>query len=82
MTYELEIRVRAQRDFDAIPPKDTARISKRIAALADNLAGDVKRLTNFTPSYRLRVGDWRVLFEVANQTVVVHRVLHRREVYR
>ena len=82
MNYALEIRERAQRDFAAIPPKDAARISRRIAALADNLAGDVKRLTNFTPSYRLRVGDWRVLFEVANQTVVVHRVLHRREVYR
>jgi len=81
-TYVIEIRERAQRDFDAIPPKDAARIAKRIAALAHDLAGDVKRLTNFTPSYRLRVGDWRVLFEVVNRSVVVHRVLHRREVYR
>lgn len=58
MADEIEIRAKAQRDFD------------------------VKRLTNFTPSYRLRVGDWRVLFEVGGGTVIIHRVLHRREVYR
>ena len=82
MTYELEIRDKAQRDFDVIPQKDAERISRRIAGLTQNLAGDVARLTNFTPSYRLRVGDWRVLFEVDGHTVVIHRVLHRREVYR
>lgn len=51
--------------------------------LRDDLAGDVKRLTNFTPEYRLRVGDYRVSFEIeqTNQ-VVVYRVRHRREVYR
>lgn len=31
MTYEIEIRDRAQRDLEAIPPKDAARISLRIA---------------------------------------------------
>jgi mRNA interferase RelE/StbE len=82
MTYELEIRDKAQRDFDAIPPKDAARISKRIAALTHDLQGDVKRLTHVHPDYRLRVGDWRVLFEVAGPTVIIHRVLHRREAYR
>jgi mRNA interferase RelE/StbE len=82
MTYKLEIREKAQRDFDAIPPKDAARISERIVALSNNLQGDVKRLTNFTPSYRLRVGDWRVLFEIVGGVVVIYRVIHRRDVYR
>jgi mRNA interferase RelE/StbE len=82
MIYIIEIRDKAQRDFDSIPPKDAARISKRIAALANDLQGDVKHLTNFAPEYRLRVGDWRVLFEVNGATVIIHRVMHRREVYR
>lgn len=82
MNYELEIRAKARRDFDSIPRTDAERISRRIAALAYDLAGDVKRLKDFTPSYRLRVGDWRVLFEVEGRIVVIHRVLHRREVYR
>jgi mRNA interferase RelE/StbE len=50
--------------------------------MQDNLAGDVKKLTNFTPEYRLRVGDYRILFEVEQTQVVVYRVKHRREVYK
>ncbi len=51
--------------------------------LADGLSGDVKRLTNFSPEYRLRIGQYRVLFEIENETeIVVYRVVHRREAYR
>lgn len=38
--------------------------------------------TSFTPEYRLRVGDWRVLFEVERDKIVIYRILHRREAYR
>ena len=50
--------------------------------LRDDLAGDVRLLTNFSPEYRLRVGDYRVLFELEGSKIVVYRVRHRREVYR
>jgi mRNA interferase RelE/StbE len=50
--------------------------------LSDDLKGDVKRLTNFSPEYRLRIGSYRVLFELEESTVIVYRVLHRRESYR
>lgn len=47
----------------------------------DDLAGDVKKLTNFAPEYRLRVGNYRVLFEVDHGTVTVCRVRHRKDAY-
>jgi len=50
--------------------------------MSNDLKGDVKRLTNFTPEYRFRVGDYRVLFEVEKETIVIYRIRHRREVYR
>lgn len=43
--------------------------------------GDVKRLTHFTPGWRLRVGDWRVLFDVNGTVIVVWRVVHRSQAY-
>ena len=43
--------------------------------------GDVNKLTNFTPEYRLRVGDYLILFEVEQQTIVIYRVRHRKESY-
>ena len=50
--------------------------------LQHGLTGDIKRLTNFTPEYRLRVGDYRILFEVDEDSVIVYRILHRRDAYR
>ena len=40
--------------------------------MSNDLKGDVKRLTNFTPVYRLRVGDYRVLFEIEEKAIVIY----------
>ncbi len=41
----------------------------------------IKKLTNFEPAYRLRVGDYRVLFDVEEETIIIGRVLHRKKSY-
>ncbi|MBM4066480.1 MAG: hypothetical protein FJ266_12705 [Planctomycetes bacterium] len=40
------------------------------------------RLTNFTPEYRLRIGDYRILFEIEGQEIIIHRIKHRKEAYK
>ena len=81
MKYRLEFKPRALKDLKALPVADNRRIVAKAEALQDGLTGDVKKLTNFTPEYRLRVGDYRVLFEVENGAVVIYRVLHRKDAY-
>ena len=49
--------------------------------LENELTGNVKRLTNYTPEYSLRVGDWRVLFEIEKQNIIIYRVKHRSKAY-
>ena len=80
--YDFRFKPGASKDIAALPSRLQARVLARIENLSDNLKGDVKQLTDFTPEYRLRVGDYRVLFEVEEKTIVVYRVRHRREVYR
>jgi mRNA interferase RelE/StbE len=70
------------KDIERLSSRMQLQITKAIEAMSVDLKGDVKRLTNFTPEYRLRVGDHRVLFEVENKYIVVYRVRHRREAYR
>ena len=82
MEYEIEFKPKAIKDLDSLPADIAKRVVEKASRLSQNLEGDVKRLTNFTPEYRLRVGDYRVLFEVEGNRVVVYRVRHRREVYR
>lgn len=60
MIYQIEFKPRALRDLKAIDNGEARRITEKIALLKDNLAGDVKRLTGFTPEFRLRVGNYRV----------------------
>jgi len=42
---------------------------------------NIKKLTNFEPAYRLRAGDYRVLFDVIEEIIVISRVLHRQNSY-
>lgn len=82
MKYEIEIRRRAEKDLSSIPKTDAQNIADSIFALENGLVGDIKRLTNFSPEYRLRVGDWRILFEVSKNKITIFRILHRKEAYR
>ena len=81
MTYEIEFKPRAIKDLGSIAKPNARRIIEKIEALRTDLAGDVKRLTDFTPEYRLRVGDYRVLFEVEASKVIIYRVKHRSDAY-
>ncbi len=75
MDYQIDFKPRAVKDLKDLPKAHSRRVMARIEVLRRDLAGDVKKLTNFTPEYRLRVGDYRVLFEVEGGFVVVYRVL-------
>ncbi len=83
MRYDVELKPRARKDLRRIAKPDAAQILVALNELKNDLQGDVKRLTNFTPEYRLRIGDYRALFEIkqANR-IIVYRVRHRRDAYR
>ena len=79
MECEIEFKPKAIKDLDSLQRDDARRIVERIKRMRNNLEGDVKHLTNFTPEYRLRVGDFRVLFELAgNRVTLIAEVNHDR----
>ncbi|MCZ6844184.1 MAG: type II toxin-antitoxin system RelE/ParE family toxin [SAR324 cluster bacterium] len=82
MIYEVELKPGAIKDLQSLPRDATKQLLLKIEALENDLVGDVKRLTNFTPEYRLRVGRYRVLFEIERDRVVIYRIVHRKEAYR
>ncbi len=85
MTRSILWTDRALKSFDRLDSTTRSRISARIEALAETGEGDVKRLVGIhPPEYRLRVGDWRVRFELDSRpaALVVLDVAHRRDAYR
>ena len=73
------------RDLQALPGDVVRRVWQRIRSLAADPSprGSVK-LSGSDGLYRLRVGDYRIVYgwNPASREVVVHAVRHRREVYR
>ena len=82
MRYEIEIRKRAEKDLASLPKADAQRIAYALFLLENGLTGDIKKLASVLPEYRLRIGVWRVLFEIVERKIIIYRILHRQEAYR
>ncbi len=82
MKYNVEIKPTALKDCKSIDKKTLKNIFNKLAFLSEGLQGDVKKLTNFSPEYRLRVGDYRVLFETEKDKIIIYRIMHRKDVYK
>lgn len=81
MNYQAKFKPRAIKDLQSLPKQVQKKILLKIELLQNNLTGDIKKLTNFTPEYRLRVGDYRVLFELEESIIVIYRIKHRKNAY-
>ena len=83
----VQILPKAAKDLKALTPSDRARIIGKIERYTDDPASQANNVKALQGSdlYRLRVGDYRVLFTIAADSTVtvmlVHRVRHRREAY-
>lgn len=73
---------KAYKDLAKINKKDANRILSKMMTLEDlPNAVNVKKLVNFQPAYRLRVGNYRILFDVKKDKILVARVLDRKHSY-
>lgn len=73
-----------QKQLDDLPQKVFDRVDERIAALADEpRPAGVKKLQGMASSSRIRVGDFRIVYEVddATREVRLLTVANRKDVY-
>ncbi len=85
MTYRIKTTSEARRDLRKIPLQVRERISHAIDALAtEPRPHGVTKLTGYQSTWRIRVGDYRVIYEIHDDvlTVLIVEAGHRREIYR
>ena len=85
MTYRVELSRAAARQVKRLPAEVRGRILARLEALAeDPRPPGVRKLSGTENGYRVRVGVYRILYQVQDDrlVVLVVRVGHRRAVYR
>ena len=83
MTYTIDLSL-VEKDLDKLQPDTRRRILRAVMALEDNpRPHGVKKLSDTEALCRIRVGDYRVIYQIRDKVllVVVVKIGHRREVY-
>jgi mRNA interferase RelE/StbE len=85
LAYRIELSPRAQRDFKALDASIRRRIARRIDSLSENpYPQGIKKIEGEDELYRLRIGDYRVLYQVKGKIllVLIVGIGHRHDIYR
>jgi mRNA interferase RelE/StbE len=82
MKYEIEIKEEAKAELRELPEDVRREIGYRLHLLQQEFSGDVKKLKGSRNEYRLRVGNYRVLFELVGKQIVVYTLGQRKDIYR
>jgi len=83
--FELHWRSSTRKDLRRLPPQEVARIVAEVEQLPANpFPPGCEKLTGSDHTWRIRIGDYRVVYEVqtASRSLVIQRVRHRKDVYR
>ena len=73
MSYTLLIKKQAKKALQSVPQPDRARITEKIVLLGqdpDNASLNIKKLQG-EPYFRLRVGQWRIIFDRDNEVKII-----------
>jgi mRNA interferase RelE/StbE len=81
VAYRIQLSEATKQALRALPKELRRNIGYRIDLLKNDLAGDVKRLHGHKNLYRLRVGEYRVLFRLESGIIEVYAVKTRQGAY-
>jgi mRNA interferase RelE/StbE len=83
--YRVEFAPRASRTVEKLEPRVKAQVLAQVAALSlDPRPPGVRKLAGYPNTYRIRLGEYRIVYEVRDDVLVVHvvRVGHRKSIYK
>ena len=79
----IELTKEALKDLKKIDNKQRKIILEKISLLEDYPnTPNIKKLTNYYPPYRFRVGNYRILFDIQDDKIFILEVKHRKEAYK
>ncbi len=83
MKYDLVYTRRAVKDIQKLDSESKERIGKTLLRYKDNPLIYAEKLTDSQlGTYRFRIGDYRVIFDIEGNEIAVLRAGHRREIYK
>jgi len=83
--FDIQWRNSTKKDLRGLPRQDVARVVEAVAELANHpQPHGSQKPSGSERTYRIRIGDYRVIYEIfaESRVVEVQRVRHRKDVYR
>lgn len=81
--YKVLLTQRALKDLNALEKHDRIRIIKKLKEYESKQLRDIRKLESpKIGTYRFRVGDFRIVFDIDGENLVVLRIGHRKTIYR
>ena len=85
--YGIELSIKAAKAYLKLPAQFQKRIDAKLTMIAENPYGkhnNVKSLQGMHGCYRLRIGDWRIVYEIVDDKLKIYviKIGQRKEVYR
>ena len=82
MMFNIQWKEDAIKELEKLERNLSSRIYKKISSLKENFDSvDIKRLQN-SDLFRLRIGDYRVLFEINKELITILKIGHRKNIYK
>jgi len=85
LKYRIEVKRSAAKVLKKMAKLDKRRIVEKINSLAEELPNpETTKMKGDNPFHRIRVGDYRVVYEIQNEVLVILivKVGHRKDIYR
>jgi mRNA interferase RelE/StbE len=79
--FQIQYAKLAIENLRELPKPVAAQIMRKISRLEGRLVGNIKKLRAADFGYRFRMGHYRILFDLEGDTIVIHKIAHRKEVY-
>jgi mRNA interferase RelE/StbE len=81
--YRFVYTRRAVKDIERLEPATRRRIGEKLLSYKEDPLRHAEKISDRElGSFRVRIGDYRVIFDLEGEDVIVLRVGHRREIYR
>ncbi len=84
-SYEIQWKHSAEKELRGINRQFISRILEAVNSLSDDpFPSQHRKLQGSESSYRIRIGDYRVIYQadIENKIIVIYHVRHRKDIYR
>jgi len=83
MNYKIVFTKRAMRDISKLEPEIKEKLGDALKRYGEDPLNHARKMVDPSlGSYRFRIGDYRVIFDIEGDEIIVLRVVHRKEIYR